>query len=302
MINDALLNAIYAYAVRWLPLRSAYRKAYGQADSECQRREQAVRSYLWHRAKQAILHALTRPSHRSVLALLLFTLAEMPAEDDDPGFVQLCNQALFSHLNALRSPVKWQVKPLSSSPPATSPAAASTSRNRLVWCLQEDRNEKHKQEQDNVFWLCVVSGCSRALLRQLPSTILPGSSGDEQVWKFIRQRTVIFDQSFRTLKGSQTPLTPDLAEIVLQHATACKTMYFGVVNQLCDSLFHHKLSPVEDTAQCVVEEVRRFHDVFDHLLTMCARDYIFLSSESQLNYCKSAINMAVGDQETNHLT
>ncbi|OQV08091.1 hypothetical protein CLAIMM_12413 [Cladophialophora immunda] len=279
MMNDALLTAIYAYAVRWLPLQSAYRNTDDQGASECQSREQDVRSYMWRQAKQAILHALTRPSYRSILALLLFTSTEMPTEDDDPGFVQLCNQALFSHLHILRSPVKWQAKTLS-----PNQLAASSSNDRVVWCVPEDGNAKHNQEPDNVFWLCVVFGCSRALLRLQPSFILLGNSGDEQVWKFIRERTVIFDQSFGTLKGSQTPLTPDIAETVLQHATACKTMYIGVITQLCDSLFHHKLLPVEIASQAVIDEAQRFHDVFDHLLAMCARDYMFLTSESQLNY------------------
>ena len=282
MINEALLNAIYAYAVRWLPLASACRKGHGQENPECQHRERDFRSCMWRRAKQTISYALTRPTYRSILALLLFTSTEIPIEDEDPGFVQLCNQTLFSHLHMLRTPVRWLVNTVPSRQPSAPPNG-----DRVVWCVQDNKNEDYDKEPDHVFWLCVSSGCSRTLLRQQPSLVLPGNSGDDQVWKFIRKRTVIFDQSFRTLQGSQTPLTPEVVETVLQHATACKMMYIHVINQLCDSLFHHKLLPIEQTAQAVIEEARQFQDVFGHLLTMCARDYIFLKSESRLNYRKS---------------
>lgn len=286
LLNNALRYTVYAYAARWLPLRSAYRKTSGHEFPEGQNHEQEVRICLWNQAKQAIFPALTRASYRSILSLLLFTIAEAPAEDFDAGFLQLCNQALFGHLSTLRAPMTWRVRswqcPMSSNSAVHNPRQT----NNIVYGHAENYSEGDKPERDNLFWLCVISGCSRGLLQQLPSLILPTNSGNEKIWSSIRKRTEIFQQSFANLKGSQDPLPPGVAEVVLQHATACKTMYFGVINQLCDSLFYHKLLPVQDTAQAVLDESHRFHEVFDHLLSMCARDYIYLSTECRLNYRK----------------
>ena len=101
---------------------------------------------------------------------------------------------------------------------------------------------------------------------------------------FSRQRTVIFDQMLKSLQGSHAKLPRDVAEVVLQHATVCKTMYFGAIDQLCDSLFYHDVPTVKADAQAVLEESQRFHQVFDHLLFMCTRDYTLLDESTQLNY------------------
>ena len=280
MLNDALSNAIYAYSVRWLPLRSAYQRSHANGSRKSQTREQEVRDYLWHRARQSISAALSRPSYRSILALYLFTLTEMPVVNDDQGIGPLCSQTLLSQFNILRSPLQWpNVRPLSQ---ATTALPLVRGSHNLVWQRQQDQCIQHKREA--MFWIGVVCDCSRALLQQLPQIILSGGSGDRKVWDFIRQRTVIFDQSFRTLQGSQIPLPPDVVVVVLQHATACKTMYMAGVNQFCDALYHQDAESVSEAAQRVLVDVRRFHDVFDQLLSMCARDYLTLSSESQLNY------------------
>lgn len=285
LLTDALRYAIYAYAMRWLPLRSANLKTYRYDEAEAQNREEEVRVYMWCQAKQAMLPALTRPSYRSILALILFTLTEMPATDPDPGFSHLCNQALFGHVNVLRAPVTWDInlsvpEEQPSSPTSNQPIPESTViRGRRV-VVDEGQN----QERSDVFWLCVVSACSRALVQQTPSLILPANAGNEEIWSFIRQRTDIFDQSFGSLKGSQDSFPEGLVEVILQHATACKTMYMGAINQLCDSLFYHKLLPISESAQNVVDQATRFRDVFDHLLAICARDYIYLSEVCRLNY------------------
>lgn len=285
MLNDALRHAVYAYAVRWLHIRSGYQGPEFAATKDCRQSEQEVRSYVWRRAKQAVMPALSRPSYRSILALLLITIAEMPPDVEDPGFGQLCNHALFGHLNLLRTPIKWRVDQALSLDSAFSTDSVP-SKHGILRGMKPEYSSEHQHNRDVVFWLCVVSGCSRAVVQQLPSVILPARSGDHKVWQFIRQRTVIFDQSFKTLQGSQAPLPRDVAEVVLQHATACKTMYMGVINQLCDSLFYHGMTTAEDAAQAVLEESRRFHQVFDHLLSMCARDYTLLDAETQLNYRK----------------
>lgn len=287
LLDIALMFAIYSYSIRWLPLRSATRMTSGHELLGDQNRQEEVRTCMWYQAKQAILPALTRPSFRSILALLLFTLSEMPVSNTDPGFSQLCNQALFGHVNSLRSPLMWV---LDSFPTETQSVPLSRQILQGGPIIRGKRtlfDGQESEEHKNIFWLCVVSGCNRALLQQHSSLILPANAGDEEVWGFIRQRTEIFEQSFRTLKDSQDPLAPGVVEVVLQHASACKTMYIGVINQLCDSLFYYKLLSVDETARNVLDEANRFRQVFDHLLAMCARDYIYLNEVCRLNYRQS---------------
>ncbi len=284
LLINALRYAIYAYAIRWLPLRSANVKAHGYEQSESRNRAEEVRVHMWYQAKQAILPALTRPSYRSILALILFTLTEMPATDPDPGFSQLCNQALFGHVNALRSLITWHIGSSSSEEQSMSPISQVQQGSPIIRAQRTVLDGNNDQERSQIFWLCVVSGCSRALVQQHSSLIVPGNAGNEEVWGFIRQRTEIFAHSFGTLKGSQDTFPSGVVEVILQHASACKTMYMGVINQLCDSLFYHKLLPVAETAKEVLDEATRFRDVFDHLLSICARDFIYLSETCRLNY------------------
>ena len=98
---------------------------------------------------------------------------------------------------------------------------------------------------------------------------------------------MIFDQSFRVLRNSASPLPQDVAEVVLQHASACKTMYLALINQLSSAFIQEDPSARESAAQELSEESQRFYEVFDHLLAMCARDYILLSPQCRLNYRES---------------
>lgn len=284
-LNDALRHTIYAYASRWLPLRSAFENSHPGSSTAAQRKQQDIQWQLWQKSRQYILSVLTRPSYRSILTLLLFTVTEMPLDTEDDGIGDLCSQTLFSHFLRLQSPFK---------PPALSPLSQSTtavpSRHQAVdYSMPKERQEvdlKHQHLQDSMFWLGVLCDSSRSIVHSTTSVILPGRSGDKQVWNYIRQRTVIFDQSFRVLHGSPLPLSPDVIVVVLQHASACKTMYLGMLAQFSDAVFHYKTEPVDDAARRVAEESRRFHDVFDRLLAMCARDYLTMSRENQTNYGK----------------
>lgn len=286
ILDDALRHSIYAYAARWLPVRSALDVANPGDTARSRTKQQQIREQFWYKAREGVHAALTRPSWRSVLALLLFTLTEMPINNDDPGISDLCTQTLFHHFVRLTSPFKQSAaRPLAQS--TTSIPLAQTAVEYSMPPKQKlEINPRTQHLQDSIYWLGVLCDSSRSLIRQSPPVLLPGRSGERRVWDFIRQRTVIFDQSFRVLHDSPLPLPADVIVVVLQHASACKTMYLGVLNQFCDAAFYHKLEPVEDAARRVSDESRRFHDVFDRLLAMCAREYLTMSSENQIHYRK----------------
>ena len=283
ILNDALRYAIYVYASSWLPSPDIAQRGQDANAIQAQHQGYEIRAHLWRRARAAILPAMSRPSYRSVLALMLFGFTEMPVDTDDHGLNQLCSDALFSHLNYLRSPLQSRAsRPLCdfNTVLPLNPGQGPVPTPELV----DDGHESQKHMRGNVFWLGVIVDTTRSLLQQRPSILLPGRSGDEKVWNFIRQRTVIFDQSFRSLHGSPLPLTRDVTTTVLQHASACKTMYSGMMNQFFDAVLHYPPEFADDAAERIVVESRRFHNAFDQLLAMCARDYTTMSGLSQLNY------------------
>jgi len=140
-----------------------------------------------------------------------------------------------------------------------------------------------------MLWLGILCDMSQSAIQKSPSVLLPGNSGDEKAWDFIRQRTVIFDRSFRILNSSLTPLPADIVVVLLQHASACKTMYFGCINQFRDSLSQRNVDLILDHALKVSDERKRFHGTFDQLLAKCARDFLTMTLESQLNYGKPSL-------------
>lgn len=286
-LNDAVRYAVYAYASQWLPFRTAFRVTLGVNEEKAGKMEQDIRDHFWRRARSSMYAAMGRPCYRSILALAVFAFAEMPTDNEDGGFQHLCCETLFSHFNYMASPTQRDTgKSLSEWTTVSSHRLESIAPVPDCTRLNES-GEKPGHLRNPMFWLGVITDSTRSLLQQSPSIVLPGRSGDNKVWDLIRQRNVIFNQSFESLHGSPLPLPHDVTDIILQHALACKTMSYGIINQFCDALFHGKTEPVEVAAQRVLEECHRFHDTLDPLLSICARDYSMMRIGNQLNYSMS---------------
>lgn len=288
-LNDAFRYAVYAYSSRWIPLRASFTTSIGSHHPQRSRQlAQELQDQLWHKARFHILPAISNPSYRSVLAMLLFSLTEMPAHNDDPGINSLCAQTLLSQFHRLQ-PLTAHLsrQPLSAST-RVSPFAYDTTQ-LVVHQGQDGIDQRYRHLRDSMLWLGILCDMSQSATHKVPSVILPGNSGDEKAWDFIRQRTVIFERSFRVLNNSLTPLAEDVVVVLLQHASACKTMYYGVINQFRDSLSQRNVELIVERAGKVADERQRFHGVFDQLLAKCGRDFLTMPLASQLNYCKSKL-------------
>jgi hypothetical protein len=290
-LDDCLRYAVYAYASKWLPLHSAFHTTRSVDDHKAQEMQQEIRDHLWRRARTLMHAAMTRPCYRSILALFLFSFSEMPADNNEYGFNHLCCEVLFSHFSYMRrSTSRPQGRPLSEYTSVVPPETVMPIESPLWSKTEEDAEGKFEHSRNCLFWLGVISDSTRSLLAGSPSVILPGRSGDAKVWDLIRQRNVVFDQSFRRLHASPLPLPPDITDIVLQHAFACKIMHFGMLNQFLDAAFHNPNDSVNEAAQRVLEESQRFHDTLGPLLHKCAQDYSTMSVGNQLNYSMPCVH------------
>ncbi|KEF59034.1 uncharacterized protein A1O9_03877 [Exophiala aquamarina CBS 119918] len=217
----------------------------------------------------------------------------MPIENDDPGINALCAQTLLSQFHRLR-PLTQHIcdAPLAQST-RVSPLTYGTTQFTLKQ-LDEGVNQRYRHMQDSMLWLGILCDMSQSAIQKCPSVLLPGNSGDEKAWDFIRQRTDIFERSFGVLNNSLTPLPEDVVVVLLQHASACKTMYFGCINQFRDSLSQHNLDLISVLAKKVSDERKRFHGAFDQLLTKCARDFLTMTLECQMNYVLLVTHQSLG--------
>jgi hypothetical protein len=75
--------------------------------------------------------------------------------------------------------------------------------------------------------------------------------------------------------------------MILQRATACKSMCWWTITRVQDALFNRMVDESVETAlKTAVTEFRRFHDLFDPLMDICARDFMMLNHQNQLHYCE----------------
>ena len=284
LIDHALVSAVHAFAVRWLSFRDTVIDSDGNSVETTRTPEEHICNTLWHRASRAVYSVMTRPSYRSVLALHLVAITASSIDHKDHGIEDLCSEVSLSHHLRLKS--------TSQHPSFNVISSAFIPPWQPIPPFQEHDNPtdeavERASKQDIAYWLGIVCDTSRSLTQCRSSILLPGRSGDTKVWNFLRRRTATFDQSFRSLHGSQEPMSDEMMATILQHATACKSMCWWTMTRVQDALFHRMTDELVETAlESAVQEIRRFHDLFSPLLDMCARDFVILNQKNQVNYRK----------------
>lgn len=229
---------------------------------------------------------MSRPSYRSIHAMQIFGAAERPLDCDDAGFADLCGQVQISHMLQLQAPNGTPASRRLS--PYTTFIIPDQTRNSVDAIHQQSddsQTQSRRRMEDAIYWLSVMKDSYSSLIGRRSPALLPHASGDRRLWDFIRQRTVIFNNAFQTLHDSPYALPNEVITIVLQHASACKVMFLNVINRF-HSVVQDQTSEesAEEAAQKIIEESDRFHNVFDPLLAICARDFLTLDYRDQLNY------------------
>ena len=291
LIDKAVISAVHAFAIRWLSTQDTVMDADGESAGRMRMPDEHIRNTLWHQATRAVYPAMTRPSYRSVLALHLVAITAPSIDHKDHGIETLCSEVSLSHHLHLKTASQRAEPCLFSNDVAPSWDLLRSYGDQQAAGEVTDRAKK----QGTAYWLGIVSDTARSVTKCRPSILLPGRSGDTKVWNYVRQRTAMLDPSFRSLHGTQQPISDEVVATILQHATACKSMCWWTITRVQDALFHRIADEsVEQALESTVTDFRQYHDLFDPLMEICARDFMILNHQNQLHYCEYLMWITAG--------
>lgn len=282
VINQALISAVHAFSARWLPV-SRFGKGDGVEIHQLRARKEHFLLQIWNRAHKDVIEVLTRPSYRSILALYLFGTTPA-AKAQDRQIADHCFETGLRHYLHLRARF-------------SSVTGEHDSGNQMNMHLREHPTEEQadrefKHLEDAAYWFGIVIDGSRSLIRYQPSVLLSGLQGDSLVWTPIKHQTEALRLASESLQASKAVLTDETITTMIQHGSACKTLFWKTVSRIQDYLFYHTVeASLEDLLKGAKEEMTRFETVFNPFFDQCARDWILLSEKSRLSFCKAEFSV-----------
>jgi len=180
IINQALISAVHPFSARWLPLSCFGEVGPAKVQHLTTMKEHFVEC-IWKRAHKHVTQIFTRPSYRSILALYLFGVTPTSSKHPDRRIADHCMKSSLRHYVQLRAK-----KSIGMNPPTT----ARTENDQVVGSIddpatRQDSREEYQHLEDTAYWIGVVIDGSRALTRCQPSVLLPGLTGESNVWRLI---------------------------------------------------------------------------------------------------------------------
>ncbi|KAK8912498.1 hypothetical protein VCV18_012461 [Metarhizium anisopliae] len=272
LVDKALIRAIYAFSIRWLHLRSP------SQPHETRNLQTQLESNLWHCAAELMHAIVSQPCYRSILALQLFSETTVPADAHDEGIAELCQTASLAHY------MKLYPASLLNEPKFLS--------SKVAGAAKEDPT--HLPMQDTALWLGCISDVARSIRSHRPLMLLAGRSAETKVWGYIRERAHVFDNSFKHLHSTPEVLPPEVVSIILQNASACKTMFWWNIVRVRNALYDPAGDEsVTQTMEKALQEYHRFQGVFAPFLDICSRNFQTLGQEAQLHYLADILVLLV---------
>jgi hypothetical protein len=270
LINQALVTAVHAFAVRWLCLQDA-ESTRGNAAAKQARDD--FSSSIWSQAHQSMYPAMSRPSYRSILALHIFGVTPIPPKNGDRRVSDLCiDVALNQHIKLQSTRNILQQK-----------HDLKSQTNRFPFNLLEN-----VYLQDMAFWFAVMCDTARSITTCQPSILLPGKLGDSTVWTHIEQNLQSFITLFQLPGHSRISMSDNVGEIILQHATAFNKMFWSSVIEVQDAFYRHETDiPAQKLVDSALRHMNRFEDVFGGHLDRCAKEFVLLNEQNQIGYSES---------------
>jgi len=279
LLNQALISAVHAFSARWIPIGYFRNGTETNLQEAIARKEYFVES-LWQQAYRNVLPVLTRPSYRSILALYLFGTTPTSLKNKERRISDHCLETALRHYVQLRAEIRIAAR----YPSSTSTQNYDSTDNNLAGTKAE---EEYNHLADTAYWFGIVIDGSRALTRCQPSVLLPGLSGESQVWDLVRKQSESFDMIYRSMQSSKPLLTDGTVMTIIQYGSSCKTLFWKAVSRVQEYFFYQTVEQSLDAIlENVVREMNRFEDVFGPFLEQCGRDYVLLSEKSRISYCE----------------
>jgi hypothetical protein len=277
LINQALVSAVHAFAVRWLCLQDA--ESTRESTAAKQARDDFASS-IWSQAHQSMYPAMSRPSYRSILALHIFGVTPIPPKNGDKRVSDLCiDVALNQHIKLQSTRKILQQKHDSKSQTSSFPF------NLL----------ENIYLQNMAFWFGVMCDTARSITTCQPSILLPGKSRDSTVWTHIEQNVESFITLFQPPGHSRISISDNAGEIILQHATALNKMFWSSVIEVQDAFYRHETHiPTQKLVDSALRHMNRFEDVFGVYLDQCAKEFVLLNEQNQIGYSESGVLISSG--------
>ncbi|ETN43736.1 uncharacterized protein HMPREF1541_02895 [Cyphellophora europaea CBS 101466] len=285
-IDKCHLYAIYAFAARWLPVSDHGSEALFQTRQQ----HMALRSCLWDLARQHILVAISHPTYRSAHALHLFATSGAATHSHFDTLVDGCHDISLQHHERLR----LQALEFCASDFSFFSRHASTKPGSDI---------DYSHVRDILYWTGILTDVWRTTFCCRPAIVLPGRIGEARVWSHVREHLAAFDRAFAQVRESGDFISDPLATIILQHASACKSMFWYSVSKVQDSLINHIVDdPLDVTFATAMREKDLWERVFGSLVGSVERDYVMLDAQNQIGYCKQNLPFLADNSSVSLLT
>ena len=227
---------------------------------------------LWDQAHQDVLHVVTLPCYRSILALYLFAITPTVVSSRMHPVSQMCYEVSLRHYLQLRLESRISCPPLDPSH------------------INHDTIEQAElgHLEDSAYWFGLVCDVSRGLLRCQPLVLLSGPSSQARVWAMVSKQVEDFAIQSAATRATMDILTDVAVLRILQIGSSCKTMCWAAITDVQDALFYDRSNvDLQQALRFCLSRLQQFENVFSPLLDQCARDFLLLSDKSQLGYSKA---------------
>lgn len=279
-VQLALIAAVHAFSLRWLPLVT-------NQGVDCQEL-MSLGDRLWQNARSRVMSIFDKLSYQSVLALYLFGLT--PTYQGalvDQNTVRVAGEVSVDM--ALRQIHRLRVKrqDLSFSGTGLSPSAEQA--QRQADGDRQSLTEDFVHAENMMYWAAVVFDISASMTRGSPSILISGVFGfeDEPVIRLMKARVQLFHESTEAWRQNGFVPTNHTALAVVHRASTWKGYLWKVIGALREAINNgHEQSVISRLQTLVREGLERFDRTFRPLLAVCERHILFLSKDARLCYCK----------------
>lgn len=290
-IENALNIAVYAYAIHWIYVTKNELDPKSRQAKNSSSFQKDLQDKLWQQAQKQMYYLLSRPSYRAILALHLFSNIPSSCYQDRTEFADHCLQVSLKHLDYLST---RQQPTRVHDDPALALLEDNSIRSKHITATQSpakspDCSNIEPNPQDNsAYWFGITSDITRSLTKCRTPILSYTRNNEAKLWATVRQRAEAFVQHYNSSQDDTGCISNDQAITILREANNLMTVVCATIIHVQDS---HILQNSTTSAMAAIDvsytTYRQFEGLFEPLLTICQRDFMFLRSNAQTYYGKS---------------